>query len=105
MNNLLMTYNSYARFVGNGIDYQNRTAFDVLKLYKIANVTAKVVAALSVRAIKFVRDLLAANVSCARVLATVSLIVRMIFSFADQPSTLTKALVKILHLSKTESYP
>ena len=46
MDEWVVTWNSYARFAGDVIDFQNRTAFDVLELYKIANQTAVTVEAL-----------------------------------------------------------
>ena len=49
----VVTKNSYAKFAGYAIDFQNRTAFDVLELYKIAKQTASTVVALRVRAITF----------------------------------------------------
>ena len=97
-----MTWNSYARFAGDVIDFQNRTAFDMLELYKIANQTAGTVKALRVRAIEFARDLHALEVRRARALATLCFEVRMGFSMAEQRSTLSNALVGILHSSQTK---
>ena len=97
-----MTWNSYARFAGDVIDFQNRTAFIVLELYTIANQTAGTVEALRVRAIEFARDLHASEVRRARELDTLSFEVKMEFSIAEQRSTLSNALVGILHLSQTE---
>ena len=57
MDECIVTWNSYARFAGDVIEFQNRTAFDVLELYKIANQTAWTVEALHVRAIGFATDL------------------------------------------------
>ena len=53
MDEWVVTWNSYARFAGDVIDFQNRTAFDVLELYKIANQTTGTVESLVVRAIVF----------------------------------------------------
>ena len=100
-----MTWNSYARFAGDVIDFKNRTAFDVLELYKIANQTAGTVEALCVRAIEFARDLHASEVRHARELATLSFEVRMGFSIEEQRSTISYALVGILHSSQTEQQP
>ena len=102
MDEWVVTWNSYARVAGDVIDFQNRTAFDVLELYKIANQTARTVEALRVRAIEFARDLHASEVRGARELATLSFEVRMGFSIAEQRSTLSNALVGILHSSQTE---
>ena len=102
MDERVVTYNSYARFAGDVIDFQNQTAFDVLELYKIANQTASTVEALRVRAIEFARDLHASEVRRARELATLSFEVRMGFRIAEQRSTLNNALVGILHSSQTE---
>lgn len=93
----------YARFVNNVIDFRNKIAFDVVKLYKIVNVTAKVVKANHVCVIEFARDLHAADVCRARKLATLSLNLRKRFSFAKQQLILSNALVKILHLLQIES--
>ena len=81
------------------IDFQNRTAFDKLELYKIANQTAGTVKALRVRAIEFASDLHASEVRRARELATLSFEIRIGFSIAEQRSTLSNALVGILHSS------
>ena len=85
------------------IDFQNRTAFDVLELYKIANQTAGTVEALRGRALEFARDLHASEVRRAREIATLSFEVRMGFSIAEQRSTLSNALVGILNSSQTEN--
>ena len=87
MDEWVVTWNSYARFAGDVIDFQNRTAFDVLELYKISNQTAGTVEALRVQAIEFAKDLHASEVRCARELATLSFEVRMGFSIAEQRST------------------
>ena len=58
--------------------------------------------ALRVRAITFARDFHASAVRRARELATLSFEVRMGFSIAEQRSTLSNALVGILHSSQTE---
>ena len=84
------------------IDFQNRTAFYVLELYKIANQTAETVEALRVRAIEFARDLHASEVRRARELATLSFQVRIGFSIEEQRSTLSNTSVGILHSSQTE---
>ena len=102
MDECVVTWNSYARFAGDVIDFQNRTAFDVLELYKIANQTAGKVKALRVRAIEFARDLHASEVRPARELSTLSFEARMGFSIAEQRSTLSNALEGILHSSQTE---
>ena len=57
MDKWVVTWNSYARFAGDVIDFQYQTAFDVLELYKIANQTAGTDDALRVRAIEFARNL------------------------------------------------
>ena len=69
----------------------------MLELYKIANQTAGTVVALRVRSIEFARDLHASEVCRARDLATLSFQVRMGFSVAEQKSTLSNSLFKILH--------
>ena len=74
----------------------------MLELYKIANQTAGTVEALRVRAIEFARDLHALGVRRARELATLSFEVRMGFSIDEQRSTLSNALVGILHSLQTE---
>ena len=102
MDEWVVTWNSYARFPGDVIDFKNRTAFDVLELYKIANQTAGTVEAFRVRAIEFARDLHASEVRRARELATLSFEVRIGFNIAEQRSTLSNALVRILHSSQTE---
>ena len=102
MDEWVVTWNSYARFAGDVIDFQNRTAFDLLELYKIAIQSAGTVEALRFRAIEFARDLHASEVRRARELATLSIEVRMGFSIAKQRSTLSNAFVGILHLSQTE---
>ena len=84
------------------IDFQNRTAFDVLELYKIVKQTAGTVEALRVRALEFDRDLHASEVRRARELATLSFKVRMGFSIAEHRSALSNALVGILHSSQTK---
>ena len=48
MDEWVVNRNSYARFAGDVIDFQNQTAFDVLVLYKLANQTARTVVALRV---------------------------------------------------------
>ena len=58
--------------------------------------------ALRVRAIEFARDLHALEFRRACELATLSFEVRMGFSIAEQSSTLSNALVRILHSSQTE---
>ena len=102
MDDWVFTWNSYARFAGDVIEFQNRTAFDVLELYKIANQTAGTVEALRVLAIEFARDLHASEVRRARELATLIFELRMGFSIAEQRSTLSNALVGIFHSSQTE---
>ena len=97
MDEWVVTWNSYARFAGDVIDFQNRSAFDVLELYKIANKTAGTVVALRVRAIEFARDMHASEVCPARELAKLSFEIIMRFSIAEQRSTLSNALVGILH--------
>ena len=84
------------------IDFLNRIPFDVLELYKIANQTESKVEGLRVQAIEFSRDLHASDVFRARELATLSFDVKMGFSIAEQKSTLSNALVGIVHLSETE---
>ena len=66
----VVTWNSYARFAGDVIDFQNRTAYDVLELYRLANETAGVVEKLRLRSIEFARNLHAAEVSCTSELAS-----------------------------------
>ena len=102
MDEWVVNWNSFARFAGDVIDFQNQTAFDLLELNKIANQTAGTVEALRVRAIEFARDLHALEVRRARELATLSFEVRIKFSIAEQRSTLSNALVGILHSSQTE---
>ena len=100
-----VTWSSYAKFAGDVINFQNRTAFDVLELYKIAkiaNQTAGTVEALRVRALEFARELHASEVRRARELAMLSFKARMGFNIAEQRSTLSNALVGILHSSQTE---
>ena len=92
-----MTWNWYARFAGDVIVFQNRIAFDVLKLYKIANQTAGRVEALRVWAIEFARDFHAFEVRRSPELATLSFEVRMGCSIAEQRSTLSNDQVEILH--------
>ena len=87
-----MTWNSYARFTGDVIDFNNRTAFDVLELSKIANQITGTVEALRVRAIEFAKDLHASEVRRARELATLSFEVRIRFTIAEQRSTLSNTL-------------
>ena len=72
MDEWVVIWNSYARFAGDVIEFQNRTAFDLLELYQIANQTAGTVEALRVWAIEFARDMHASEVRRARELATLS---------------------------------
>ena len=102
MDEWVVTWNSYAIFAGDVIDFQNRTAFDLLELYKIANQTAGTVEALRVRAIEFARDFHTSEVCRALELATLRFEVRMGFSIAEQRSTSSNALVGILHSSQTK---
>ena len=102
MDEWVVTWNSYERFAGDVINFQNRTAFDVLELYTISNQTAGTVEAFRVRAIEFARDWHASEVRRVRELTTLSFEVRMGFSIAEQRSTLSNALVGILHSSQTE---
>ena len=55
-----------------------------------------------VRAIEFAKDLHASEIRHARELATLIFEIRMRFSIAEQRSTLSNALVGILHSSQTE---
>ena len=84
-----------AIFAGDVIDFQNRMAFDVLELDKIANQTAVTVEALCVQALEFARDLHAFEVRRARELATLSFEVKMGFNIAEQKSTLCNSLMGI----------
>ena len=97
-----MTWNLYARFANDVIDFQNRTAFDVVELNKIANHTAGTVEAMRVRAIEFARDLHALEVRRGRELAPLSFEVRMGFFIVEQRSTLSNVLLGISHSSQTE---
>ena len=63
MDEWVVTWNSYARFAVNVIDFQNQTAFDMLKLHKLANQTAGTVEALRIRALEFAKDLHTSEVS------------------------------------------
>ena len=90
---MVVIWNSYARFASDVIDFQNRTAFDVLELYKIAKQTAGTVEALLVRARDYARELHVSEVCRARELATLSFEVRMGFSIAEQRLTLSNALI------------
>ena len=67
-----MTWNSYARFAGDVIDFQNRTSHDVLELYRLANTTAGVVETLRLHAIEFAKNLNAAEVRRTRELSALS---------------------------------
>ena len=57
---------------------------------------------LHVQTIDFNKDFNASKVRRARELATLSLLVRLRFSIAEQISTLSNVLVGILHLSRTK---
>ena len=67
-----MTWNSYSRFAGDAIDFQNRTTHDVLKLYRLANATAGFIETFRLRAIEFAEKLHAAKLHQALELSALS---------------------------------
>ena len=103
MDEWVVNWNSYARFAADVIDFQNRTAYDVLELYKLTNATVGVVEELRKRAIKFAQDLHAAEIRRTREFANLNLEVRMGLSIAEQRSTLSNALSGILHSTQMEA--
>ena len=103
MDEWVVNWNSYARFAADVIDFQNRTAYDVLELYKLTNATVGVVEELRKRAIKFAQDLHAGEIRRTREFANLNLEVRMGLSIAEQRSTLSNALSGILHSTQIEA--
>ena len=73
----VVTWNSYARFAGDVIDFQNNTAYDVLELSCLVNEAAVVVENLRLRSIEFARNLHVAEVRRTSELASLSFEVRM----------------------------
>ena len=103
MDEWVVTWNSYAQFAKDVISFQNRSAHDVLELYKLTNTTASVMEILSSRLVKLAQEAHAAEINRARELSALKLEVRLGFSIAEQRSTLTNALVSTLHTSQIEA--
>ena len=103
MDEWIVTWNSYATFAGDVVDWQNRTSHDVLELYRLVNTTADVVEVLRTRAVEFARQLHTAEVLRTRQIHTLTTEMRIGFSIGEQRSSLSNALTTVLNNALLEA--